>query len=102
MFAAYDIPFPDLYGILYYLPVFISMILLFRMSSCEKYKQQRTNLIILNTGIIISFIPTLAIIFLFPSLIEFIESFLCKSASIIALTATIFAIRNKSVEIANE
>ncbi|MEN8191271.1 MAG: hypothetical protein ABFS12_00560 [Bacteroidota bacterium] len=102
MFAAYDIPSPDLYGLLYYLPVFISMILLIKMSMSEKYKRQKSNLIILNSGIVLAFIPTLLIVLLFPSLIEFIESFLCKSASIMALALTIFAMRNKEVSSNNE
>lgn len=95
LFAAYDIPLPDLYGFLYYSPVMISIILLFKMIKYEKYKKQKTNLIILNTGMVLTFIPTWIIILLFPSLIEFVESFLCKSASIMALTLTLFAMRNK-------
>jgi len=95
MFAAYDIPLPDLYGFLYYSPVLISIILLFKMIKSEEYQKQKTNLIILNTGMVLTFIPTWFIILLFPSLIEFVESFLCKSASIMALTLTIFAMRNK-------
>ncbi len=96
MFAAYDIPLPDLYGVLYYSPVLISIILLFGMIKNEKYQKQKSNLIILNTGIVLTFIPTEVIILLFPSLIEFIESFLCKSASIMALTLTVFAMRNRN------
>ena len=95
LFAAYDIPLPDLYGFLYYSPVLISIILLFKMIKSEEYQKQKTNLIILNTGMVLTFIPTWFIILLFPSLIEFVESFLCKSASIMALTLTVFAMRNK-------
>ena len=95
LFAAYDIPLPDLYGFLYYSPVLTTIILLFKMIRNEKYQKQKTNLIILNTGIVLTFIPTEIIILLFPSLIEFVESFLCKSASIMALTLTVFAMRNK-------
>ena len=72
------------------------IILLFGMIKNEKYQKQKSNLIILNTGIVLTFIPTEVIILLFPSLIEFIESFLCKSASIMALTLTVFAMRNRN------
>lgn len=95
LFAAYDIPLPDLYGFLYYSPVLISIIFLTKMIMSEEYKNQKTNLIILNTGMVLTFIPTWLIILLFPSLIEFVESFLCKSAAIMALTLTVYAMRNK-------
>ncbi|NOX65848.1 MAG: hypothetical protein GXO85_08625 [Chlorobi bacterium] len=95
LFAAYDIPLPDLYGFLYYSPVLISIILLTKMIMNYEYKDQKTNLIILNTGMVLTFIPTWLIILLFPSLIEFVESFLCKSAAIMALTLTVYAMRNK-------
>jgi len=98
LFAAYDIPLPDLYGFLYYSPVLISIILLTRMIFSSEYKNQTTNLIILNTGMVLTFIPTWLIILAFPNLIEFAESLLCKSASIMALTLTGFAIRNKEVK----
>ena len=98
LFAAYDIPLPDLYGFLYYSPVLISIILLTRMIFSSEYKNQTTNLIILNTGMVLTFIPTWLIILAFPNLIEFVESLLCKSASIMALTLTGFAIRNKEVK----
>ena len=98
LFAAYDIPLPDLYGFLYYSPVLISIILLTRMIFSSEYKSQTTNLIILNTGMVLTFIPTWLIILAFPNLIEFVESLLCKSASIMALTLTGFAIRNKEVK----
>ncbi len=98
LFAAYDIPLPDLYGLLYYSPVLISIILLTKMIMNDKYQEQKINLIILNTGMILTFIPTWLIILAFPSLIEFVESFLCKSASIMALTLTAYAIRYKEVK----
>ncbi len=102
MFAAYDIPLPDLYGFLYYSPVIISILLLYKMIKSEKYQKQKTNLIILNTGMVLTFIPTWFIILLFPSLIEFVESFLCKSASIMALALTVFAMRNKEEQTNHE
>lgn len=102
MFAAYDIPLPDLYGFLYYSPVIISILLLYKMIKSEKYQKQKTNLIILNTGMVLTFIPTWFIILIFPSLIEFVESFLCKSASIMALALTVFAMRNKEEQTNHE
>ena len=98
LFAAYDIPLPDLYGFLYYSPVLIAIVLLTKMILSDKYNDQKTNLIILNTGMILTFIPTWLIILAFPNLIEFVESFLCKSAAIMALTLTGYAIRYKEAK----
>lgn len=102
MFAAYDIPFADLYGIIYYTPVLASIIILVNLIQKKDTGWSKSNLLIFTIGIILTFIPTLIIILIFPSLIEFIESFFCKSAFFIALAASIFAISNKMKVLTNE
>lgn len=102
LFAAYDIPFADLYGIIYYTPVLTSLIMLIILLQKKDTGCSKSNLLIFTVGILLAFIPTLIIILIFPSLIEFIESFFCKSAFLVALGASVFAMRNKMKVLTNE
>jgi hypothetical protein len=47
-------------------------------------------------GLLLTFIPVALIIALFPFIIDYVESFFCKAAAIIAFTLTIYAMRNSS------
>ena len=104
LFAAYEMPLGDLYGVIYYSPIIISIYLLSKMVSNDTYKENKTNLVILLVGILATFVPVAIIIAMFPVLIDYVESFFCKAASIIALTFTLYAIRNngKAKEDKNE
>jgi hypothetical protein len=95
LFAAYDMPLGDLYGVVYYSPIIISVILLLKMLYNPNYEKEKTNLIIILSGILSAFVPVALIIAAFPNLIDYVESFFCKSASLIAITLSIVAIRNK-------
>jgi hypothetical protein len=96
LFVAYEMPLGDLYGVIYYLPIIISIYLLSRMLSNPVYKENKINIIIVLSGILTTFVPVALIIAMFPNLIEYVESFFCKAASIIAFTFTIYAMRNNS------
>ena len=104
LFAAYEMPLGDLYGVVYYSPVIISIYLLSKMVYNPIYVEKKINLLIMLWGLLLTFIPVALIIALFPFLIDYVESFFCKAASIIALTLTIYAMRNssKAVEENNE
>jgi len=104
LFAAYEMPLGDLYGVVYYSPVIISIYLLSKMVYNPNYKEKRINLLIMLWGLLLAFIPVALIIALFPFLIDYVESFFCKAASIIAVTLTIYAMRNSSKfeEVTNE
>ena len=104
LFAAYEMPLGDLYGVIYYSPVIISIFLLGKMILDEKSKDKKLNLIIALSGILLAFLPVALIIAIFPELIDYVESFFCKAASIIAFSLTIYGIRNnsKKEEISNE
>jgi hypothetical protein len=96
LFAAYEMPLGDLYGIIYYSPIIIAIYLLSKMVLNPIYNEKRINLVIMLSGLLLTFIPVALIIALFPTLIDYVESFFCKAASIVALTLTIYAIRNNS------
>ncbi|MCF6268905.1 MAG: hypothetical protein L3J41_04275 [Melioribacteraceae bacterium] len=96
LFAAYEMPLGDLYGVVYYSPIIISIYLLSKMVLNPIYKEKKTNLLIMLWGLLLTFIPVALIIAMFPFLIDYVESFFCKAASLIAITLTIYAIRNSS------
>jgi len=96
LFVAYEMPLGDLYGVIYYLPVLLSITLLFKMINNPIFKVKKINLQIMLGGLLLAFIPVALIIALFPFLIDYVESFFCKAASVIALTLTIYALRNKT------
>ena len=95
LFAAYDMPLGDLYGVVYYSPIIISVILLGKMISLSEYKKEKINLYVMLFGVLGAFVPVALIIAAFPNLIDYVESFFCKAASLIAITLSIVAIRNK-------
>lgn len=104
LFAAYEMPLGDLYGVVYYSPVIISIYLLSKMVYNPNFKEKKINLLIVLWGLLLAFIPVALIIAMFPFLIDYVESFFCKAASIIAFTLTIYAMRNSSKvkEVPNE
>jgi len=96
LFAAYEMPLGDLYGVIYYLPIVLSVVFLMKMIKNPSFEPKKLNLRIALGGILLAFVPVALIIRLFPFLIDYVESFFCKAASIIALTLTIYAMRNNS------
>jgi len=97
LFASYEMPLGDLYGIVYYAPIIIATYLLYKMIKEPKYETKKVNLIIMLSGILLTFIPVALIIITFPVLLDYVESFFCKAASLIAITLTIYAMRNKNI-----
>ncbi len=104
LFVAYEMPLGDLYGVVYYSPIIISLYLLSKMVRNPIFVDKKINLLIMLWGLLLTFVPVALIIALFPFLIDYVESFFCKAASIIAFTLTIYAMRNSSKvkEVSNE
>jgi hypothetical protein len=75
LFAAYEMPLGDLYGVVYYFPVLVSIYLLSKMIANPIYKVNKINLIIMLVGILLTFVPVALIIAIFPVLIDYVESF---------------------------
>ncbi len=104
LFVAYEMPLGDFYGIVYYSPIIISLYMLSKMVRNPIFVDKKINLLIMLWGLLLTFVPVALIIALFPFLIDYVESFFCKAASIIAFTLTIYAMRNSSKvkEVLNE
>ena len=96
LFAAYEMPLGDLYGVIYYSPIIISIYILIKMINTPNLIAQKTNLVIVLSGILLAFVPVALIIAMFPVLLDYVESFFCKTASIIAITLTIYSIRRNN------
>ncbi len=94
-YAVYEYPLGDLYGAFYYLPVLLSIAMLFRLLGRNLSVDAIKLLKILLAGYIITFIPAGLIFFVFPSLAFANESIFCKLAVILALTYTYFALKFK-------
>lgn len=83
LYAAYNYPYGDLFGMFYYLPIAVTIFLLF--SGLKKGKNFR----ILLSGYIVISIPVITAFIMHFSgnsfLISIIESIMCKSAFVLAL-----------------
>jgi hypothetical protein len=97
MYAAYYYPLGDLYGMFYYLPVLISVIIIIVKIKSLDDGNKKDQSIILLTGFLLTFIPSTVLYFVYPDYTEIVESVLCKFAFILALTFFYFVLKNKSV-----
>ena len=93
--ADYEYPLPDIYGVVYYFPILATVGLFIRLYIREQDKKVKNNNGILLLGYLLAFLPPVITILIFPSLINYVESYLCKFAFILALSLTIYAIRSK-------
>jgi hypothetical protein len=98
-YATYNFPLGTLYGAFYYLPIFISFILLvnnYKKADPETAKQNK----LLITGYYFIIIPVVASFILLllnlPGLLHSIESILCKFAFGYAVSLGFFALNNRN------
>jgi hypothetical protein len=99
LYASYHYPLGDLYGIFYYLPIIVTMILLYRRWKTEYQTKQHFLTSIYLFGYIFTFLPSIIIALAFPSLINAVESLLCKFAFVLASFLTYFALKNKAKQV---
>ncbi len=89
LYATYNYPLGDLYGLFYYLPILISIILLALFVKKESDKKKRIiGKVLLFGALFISIPPVLGFILMFAgsyTLISAMESFMCKFAFVYAL-----------------
>jgi hypothetical protein len=95
LYASYHYPLGDLYGIIYYLPVIATMILLYRKWKAEDNIKQKSLTRVFLFGYLFTFLPAIIFVLAFPSLIKSVESLLCKFAFVLAAFLTYFALNNK-------
>ncbi|MBL1213008.1 MAG: hypothetical protein HND52_06610 [Ignavibacteriae bacterium] len=96
MYAAYYYPLGDLYGVFYYLPVLISIIIIIKKIRSPLDKTKKEQSVILLTGFLLTFVPSTILYFVYPNYTEIVESVLCKFAFILALTFFYFVLKNKT------
>lgn len=101
LYAVYNYPSGTLYGLFYYLPIFISFILLIiKNKKDDPVTGRQTKLLI--TGHYFIIIPVVAAFILLllnlPGLLNSIESILCKFAFGYAIALAFFALNNRNKE----
>ena len=93
-YAVINYPLGHLYGIFFFLPVIMSIILIYFAYRRSEGQTKRLYLILL-VGYLITFLPSGVLIITTDSLWIVRESFLCKFAFFLALSASYVAIMNK-------
>lgn len=93
-YAIIEFPLGDLYGLFYYIPVLLTIVLLYFDYRRSEGVHKRLKLILL-LGFVITFIPTFILLITVEQASLFIESIMCKAAFIIALSASYTAIMYK-------
>jgi len=99
LYAAYTYPLGTLYGAFYYLPIFISFVLLVvNLKKADELKSRQFKLLV--TGYYFIIIPVIVSFVLLllnlPGLLNSIESILCKFAFGYAVTLGFFALNNRT------
>lgn len=96
LYAVYNYPLGFWYGVVYYLPILASLIILGIKHLGTNNKIQKKLSLSLVLGFYLTFIPAFAAGLLYESYQSAIESLMCKQAVILALALTYFAITNKT------
>ncbi|MFH1197849.1 MAG: hypothetical protein V1720_19265 [bacterium] len=97
LYATYYYPLGDLYGFFYYLPIFITVFLLVKNMLSQPEGNEKKLTKILLTGYLLTFLPMILILLIFPSAIFSVDSILCKLAFILAIFLTFFALKNNGL-----
>lgn len=98
LYAMYSYPLGDLYGVFYYLPILITIVLLAKSSKKENEVKRKVLKKILLYGYLLTFLPALILVLFIPDLVNAAESILCKFAFILAVALTLFVLKNKNIE----
>lgn len=98
LYATYNYPLGDLYGVFYYLPILASIILLAVYLKKELNKKKKLIGIVLFSGaIFISLVPLFGFILMFAgsyAIISSVESIMCKFAFVYALCLSFVCLYN--------
>jgi hypothetical protein len=93
-YAVIVYPLGHLYGIFYFLPVILSIYLVY-LAYRKNEGQQKKLYLILLIGYLITFLPPVVLVITMDSLWIIRESFICKFAFFLAISASYLAIMNK-------
>ena len=98
LYASYNCPLGDLFGVVYYLPILISIILLIRfIPKADDNKKKLIAKVLLFGGIFISLPSLLGFTLMFTdnySIISSIESIMCKFAFVYAVCLSFICLYN--------
>jgi hypothetical protein len=99
LYASYNYPLGTLYGVFYYLPLFISVLTLnVNLRNIDETRRKQTKLLLAGHYFIIIPLAASFILFLLnlPGLLNSIESILCKFAFGYAVVLGFFALNNRT------
>jgi hypothetical protein len=98
VYASYNYPLGFLYGVFYYLPILITILLL----GYKNYNSTVSNKTKLNKilfwGFSITFIPGFIFTRIIPGMLQAVESILCSFAFILFLFISYFILKNRNLE----
>lgn len=94
LYASYYYPLGVLYGVLYYLPVVLSIYLLINFLRKNSDETKRKLGKILLYGYLFTFVPLIILVIIIPSAIFSVVSILCKLAVVLAVSFAFFALKN--------
>lgn len=95
LYAEYSYPLGDLYGVFYYLPVFLTLILTPVYYSRAKFGMRKKLWRILMIGYYVPFVPGIIMYLFMPGFVDAAESGLCKLAFVLAIAMSYFSIANR-------
>jgi hypothetical protein len=97
LYATYNYPLGDLYGLFYYSPILLSFLLLIKKKNSLS-NNHFLNLLIAHLFIVVPVAVGFILLYMnLPVLAESMESFLCKFAFGYAVALSIFSLHNKEL-----
>lgn len=92
IYASYHYPLGFLYGLFYYLPIGLSIIIFIKGIIKQSDKTLKKQNLILFIGFLSFLIPMVLALLIYPDSVNFIESLMCKFAFALAVIISYFAL----------
>lgn len=95
LYASYHYPLGQLYGVVYYLPIIGSMIILNKKWGGEEDPKKKALTRTFFFGYLFTFLPSMIFAIFFPTFLTAAESLICKMAFVFACFLALFVLKNK-------
>lgn len=92
IYASYYYPLGFLYGLFYYLPIVLSLVIFIKGIINQSDKTLKKQNLILLIGFLSFLLPMILALITYPETVNFIESLMCKFAFVLALIISYFAL----------
>lgn len=92
IYASYHYPLGFLYGLFYYIPIGLSLIIFIKGFIGQAERTLKKQNLILFIGFLSFLLPMILSLFIYPESVNFIESLMCKFAFALALVISYFAL----------